>query len=133
MPPSLTKINDEFLRDLEEVSDQVSSLLREVRNSEVDFAGIKTELRVICDSVKELSTIIRGGEKGISLLTRVALLEQQLEQLEKHDDNKRQQQNSLVGIEVAEKAGKWQMRVAIATGILALLASVGTTLIQIFK
>lgn len=143
MPPSLTKINngdghtlDEFIRDIENISDQVSDLLKEVREGEIDFAAIKTELKILCNDVKNLSSIIRDGNNGQSLLTRVALLEQQLENIEKEnnklDENKRAQQSSLVNIEVAEKAGKWQLRVAMATGVLGLVASIITTIVQIF-
>lgn len=118
---------EEFIKDLEATSDQVQKLLDEVRESEVDFAAIKTELRILCERVKELSAIIRDGEGGISLLTRLALLEQKFTQLEKilekHDagDTKAVEANT---------AGKWQMKIAVATGVLSL---VGTLVHLLFK
>lgn len=143
MPPSLTKINgdahtlEQFIKDLEFTSRQVEDLLREVRGSELDFVSFKTELRILCDNVKELSTIIRDGDGDGSLLTKFALLKQRVDTLEKdinknHDD-KRVQQISLASIEVAEKSGKWQLRVSMIAGGLALIGTIASEIFHYYK
>jgi adenine deaminase len=144
MPPSIPRISngeahliDQFIKDLEGTADQVQKLLDTVRASELDFAAIKTELRLLCINVKEISSILRDGDGGVSLITRIALLEQRVKELEKDLDKKddlvKTTNNSLVEINVADKHGKWQLRMALATGILGLIGSIIAALANHFK
>lgn len=131
------RLIDEFIKDLEATSEQVQKLLDTVRASELDFAAIKTELRILCENVKDISSLLRDGEGGVSLITRITLLEHKAKELEKNiekkEDNARTTQQSLAEIEIADKTGKWQMRTALATGIIGLLASAITLIFQMFK
>ncbi len=142
MPPlGPTKNNDppkieEFIRDLEATADLVQKVLSDLRENEIDFVAIKTELRILCENVKEISSIIRDGDGGVSLVTKVALLEQRIKELEKDSTSKetdyRAQQISLAEIEVADKKGKWEMRTAVAVGIIGLLTTIATILVKVF-
>ena len=90
MSPSIPRISngdaqiiEEFIKDLEATSEQVQKLLDTVRSSELDFAAIKTELRILCENVKDISYLLRDGDGGVSLITKIALLEQKVKELEK--------------------------------------------------
>lgn len=128
---------EEFIKDLEATSEQVQKLLETVRSSELDFAAIKTELRILCENVKDISSLLRDGDGKVSLVTRIVLLEQKLHNLERDmerkDSHSKTAQQSLAEIVVADKTGKWQMRTALATGIIGLLASVLTLIVQSMK
>lgn len=123
---------EKFIKDLEATSDQVQRLLDTVRASELDFAAIKTELRILCENVKDISFLLRGGDGSVSIVTRFALLEQKVKDFEKDIDKKEETskftQKSLSEIVIADKQGSWQMKVALATGIISLLAQIVTTI-----
>ena len=72
---------EEFIKDLELTALQVQKLLEEIRDSKIDFAAIKTELKFLLDNVKELSIIIRDGGGSGSVLTRLALIERSIEDI----------------------------------------------------
>lgn len=148
MSPSNTRISngdaqliEEFIRDLEATSDQVQKLLDTVRSSELDFAAIKTELRILCENVKDISFLLRDGEGGNSVITRIFLLEQRLKELEKdfektnqkEKDSETSNQKSFTDIILADKQGKWQMKIAMATGIIGALTSIVTMIANHLK
>lgn len=152
---SLDSLED-FLRELHEISEEVSGMLEEWRGNEIDFRVLKGELSSLANSVKLLSTQIKGDPNNLSILTRMTVLEEKLENLQeekrkleeekkkwqeekqqyqkKHDDEKEEkriQQVSLANIEIADKTGKWQFKLALATGVFALLTSVIHVIIKI--
>lgn len=155
MSPSIPRISngdaqmiEEFIKDLEATSEQVQKLLDTVRASELDFAAIKTELRILCENVKDISSLLRDGDGGVSLVTRIALLEQKIKELEKDIERDQEKKDgmdrvthkSLSDIILAEKAekaadtkGKWELRIALATGIISLLTSVIATIAAHYK
>lgn len=140
-PPNRTISGDraieEFINDLEATSDQVKKLLDTVRAGELDLTALKTELRILCENVKDLSSLIRGGDGGMPLITRIALLEEKLKDLEKDidkkDENAKTTQQSLADIVVADKTGSWQMKTAFATGIVGVLATLATVIAELLK
>jgi chromosome segregation ATPase len=79
--------NDLFLERLAEGLDSTSklthALLSEIRDSEADFASIKTELSILRENVKGLSEIVREGNGATSILTRIALIEARIQNIEK--------------------------------------------------
>jgi chromosome segregation ATPase len=72
---------------LDSTSKLTHALLNEIRDSEADFASIKTELAMLRENVKGLSSIVREGNGAASLLTKIALIEQKLETIDKWLDN----------------------------------------------
>jgi hypothetical protein len=127
---------EEFVKDLEATTLQVQSLLQDIRESEVEFATIKTELRIFIEHVKELSSIIREGDGGSSLLTRIALVEKSVTEIEawvKTTNQKKDTQSTTAHttLQVADKTGRWQLMTAIATGVLALITSTITLLFNL--
>lgn len=126
----------EFIKNLEATADQVKNLLNEVRESEIDFAAVKNELRHLCEQVKELHATM-SGQGGISLVTRIILLETKLQQYEKDLDklieNKQEIEKAEINLKTVEKTGKWQTIVALVTGSLALVTVIITSIIELFK
>ncbi len=140
MPPSPNKqssfdqaLLDQFIRDLESTSEVLEKLLDQIQESEVDLAAHKTELRILCEEVKRLSTIVRG-EGGISLVTRMALIEQRMIELEKDWQEKKNEdkedRKSLVEVKLADKKGKWELYTILVTGVIGIIASIVSMIFQ---
>jgi len=60
----------------------IQALLKEIRDDTIVQAALKTEMKTLRENVSMLSNIIRGGDNGGSLLTEVALLKRQTDELE---------------------------------------------------
>lgn len=75
------KLFDEFVKTLETTTEQVILLLTDINNSKVELAEIKTELKFLIDNVKELSSIIKDSSNGKSVLTRIVLIEMEINQI----------------------------------------------------
>ena len=63
------------------------ALLEEIKGSEADFAVIKTELSILRENVKSLSEIVREGNGATSLITKISLIDQKIQDLYKWIDN----------------------------------------------
>jgi len=150
---------EEFIKDLESTTEKVQILLEEIRDSKIKFAAINTELKFLLDNVKELSSIIKDGGNSGSILTRLALieasvcdikthidkdsnediallmrivaLEQKIEIITLYVDEHRKSLNTKTSVEVTDKAGKWKLYVAIATGTFTLIGTLAALLIAL--
>jgi chromosome segregation ATPase len=78
---------EKLAEGLDSTSQLTHALLTEIRESEADFAAIKTELAILRENVKGLSSIVREGNGATSLLTKIALIEQKLDSIDKWVDN----------------------------------------------
>lgn len=142
MPPSPKQNNidqvilEQFIRDLESTSEALEKLLDQVQESSIDLAAHKTELRILCEEVRRLSNIVRG-EGGISLVTRMALIEQRMQELEKDWQEKKHEEKSdrksLVEVQLADKQGKWKVYTLLVTGVIGIITTVVTFIVQNFK
>ena len=66
------------------LSDQIlQNLLKELKTSQADSAKIKSELNSLHENVKGLSKVIRDGNGDMSILTKLALLDQKITTIEK--------------------------------------------------
>ena len=145
-------IIDGFIKDLENTAEQVQKLLEEIRDSKISVVSIKSEVKFLIETVKELSYIIRDGNGAKSILTRLALiektiediknyiekdsyngsaiemrvllLEQKIETLISYIESKKKEEDNNNKITVINSAGKWKLYVAIATGIFTLIGSI---------
>lgn len=144
---------DEFIKELDHTAQQVQDLLKEIRDSRVDAATIKTELKYLVNNVRELSAIIRNGGDSGSVLTRLALLEQSVKELKEYV-NKDADAGSETNIRIAlleqkvdilvskkdivtkkkpeDPEGRWKLYIVIASGVFTLLGSIAAALLQYF-
>ena len=53
----------EFIKDLENTANQVQQLLIEIRDSKVDFATVRTELKFVVENVKQLCKFVHEYTK----------------------------------------------------------------------
>lgn len=121
------------MRSLENTTTLVQRLVDDIREGEIDFATLKTELRILVGNVKELSGLSRDSEDSISELnTKVAVLERIVEEIEDWIKNRQQKDNSDIPLKVAEKAGRWQTITAITTGVLGLTTAIITLIVNLF-
>ena len=90
-PPNKDTSSSELLLNrlsegLDGTTKMVQSLLLDLKDSEIDFASMKTELSILKENVKGLSEVIRDGGTS-SILTRCALIEQNVDNIKKWMDN----------------------------------------------
>lgn len=87
---SETKTNEILLARLAEGLDSTAqltqALLSDLKESEDDFAVMKTELNILKENVQGLSDLVRDGGTT-SLLTKIALVEQSISNIKKWVDN----------------------------------------------
>ena len=72
---------------LDSTTNLTRALLSEIKESEGDFAAIKTELTILRENVKGLSSIVREGNGETSLITKMALIEKEVKDISKWTDN----------------------------------------------
>lgn len=71
---------------LDSTAKMTQALLSDLRESELDFSAMKTELNILKENVKGLAELIRDGGTS-SLLTKVALIEQSIDSIDKWMNN----------------------------------------------
>lgn len=71
---------------LDSTAQMTQALLQDLRESEADFAAVKTELNLLKENVKGLSEVLRDGGAS-AIVTRVALIEQNIDTIKKWMDN----------------------------------------------
>jgi chromosome segregation ATPase len=70
---------------LDSTAKMTQALLSDLREGEADFAAMKTELNILKDNVKGLAELVRDGGAS-SILTKVALIEQNIDNIKKWID-----------------------------------------------
>ncbi len=80
MSPS--RKDDEMFEVSGALSRLVQSLIGEVRDNSVALATFSSELRAVRDNVNDLNKIVKDGGKHEPLVTKIALIEQSLEEIE---------------------------------------------------
>jgi seryl-tRNA synthetase len=71
---------------LDSTAKMTEALLSDLRESETDFAAMKTELVILKENVKGLSELIKDGGTS-ALITRAALIEQNIKNIKKWVDS----------------------------------------------
>jgi transcription elongation GreA/GreB family factor len=71
---------------LDSTAKMTQALLSDLRESEADFAAMKTELNILKENVRGLSELLRDGGTS-AIMTRVALIEQSIENIKAWMDN----------------------------------------------
>lgn len=115
-----------LFKEIESAVAQVNSLVETVRKGDIEFASLRTELRILYENVRDITALLRGADGKASILTRLALLEQQITNLQKDmkDDDE---------IKSANITGQWQMKTALVTGVIGLFAAIISVLFTLSK
>ncbi len=155
-PTNKTELIEELIKDIENTAEQVHELLTELNESKIELAVLKTELKTIVESVKDLSQIIRSGSNdSICITSRVALVEQAIKEIKEqliievkeYKDVSikaallEQRVNSILKMfenyntkqqskDLTITNGKWQLYVATLSGMLALIGVILTFFLQ---
>lgn len=134
MPPSRVsteRIIQDFGQSLDFTNELVQNLLKDLQDSAIDFTQLRTELNNLISSFKELSQSLKSTDTRISDINlKFALMEQHIKQLENKlsemDKDKKQH-------DLADKTGKWQMKVALTAGAISFITAIISILYQILK
>ena len=121
--------------DLSDLSQLIESLLREIKDNSVTLATFNAELQNLRETVRGLSGVIKDGNGKESLLTRVSLLENEIESArklaEKQVDQIEKLKEGSQALVVDEHKGhrelvgkKWAFWGAVVAALLGLGASV---------
>lgn len=109
MASSTENNNEELVKDLAKslqiTSTLMQSLLTEIRQNSTSLAVLKEKLEALKDNVDGLSSIVRNGNGTGSLVTRVALVEQSIKNIEESLDDFNKELNEEV-LTVQEKEEK---------------------------
>lgn len=78
-------IIDQLTQELGSTSEIAQNLVQEMKDNGGDFSGIKSELKNLRENVRGLSSLIREGQGDAFLvvITKIALLEQRIETMER--------------------------------------------------
>lgn len=120
----------DFTKTLELTTELVQQLISDIREGEINFSALSTELKGLVDSVRENAEFVRGNEVEINdLKLKIALLERSVRDLEKWVDSKKQSENqSITSLAVADRSGRWQFFAILTTGFLTLVGTIITIL-----
>lgn len=77
------KTPEDFMSELQATSNQLRALLVEINETQVDFESIKAEMKNLIENFEVLSNIIRQNDGSISILSRLALIEISLREIDK--------------------------------------------------
>lgn len=81
-------VNDLMLKHLMEgmvnTGAMTDLLLKTVQDTTINLATLKTELSILRDNVKSISSIVQEGNGNVSILTKIALVEQKLDSIDKY-------------------------------------------------
>lgn len=104
-----------LLHKLNETSELINDLMRQMRDNEVSLAEAKTELTQIRTNLDGLSHIVRDDNGSKSLITRLTLLEQMVSMLQKQIES-----------DASDARGgrqmRWEMVVAVVGALLGACA-----------
>lgn len=127
----------DFVKTLELTTELVQQLIADIKDGEINFSALKTELKNLVDNVKDTSALVKGTETRLQdLKLKVALLEKSVADLEEWSKDKQQKETlNVTSLAVADRTGKWQFAAIITTGLLTLVTTVVTILFNmgIFK
>jgi len=80
------KLAEELAKSLESATTLMQDLLGDIKDNATSLALVKAKLESLSSSVEALSHIVREGNGKGSMITRLALAEKTLEDIEEHFD-----------------------------------------------
>lgn len=147
--------------ELTAVAELAQSLILELKSFGSNHENLKSQFQAVAHDVDRLSSIIRDGNGKPSILTAVALLEHDINVLKKdmekieatvadNIEHLRQDVHDYRGIKIAvdeiikwkdelskndveHTRGRWQLRVAVLGGTIAVLTAMANIIVQIIN
>src|SRR5271157_60330 len=88
------KIPPEILKSLETVTLLMENILADIKDHSTSLAIVKTKLEDLTENVEVLSHVVRDGNGQGSMVTRIALAEKSLEDMEEQINELKDEVNS---------------------------------------
>lgn len=131
-----SRLIDTFIRGLEETKTITQNLQNAVYASGVSIKGLEKDVAAMDQNLDWLIKTIRDENGDRSVIARLLILENQsrstMEWVEAQKKKEENKTTSLDNIQVETHKGKWQLKLALATGGLGLLTTIITTIISLF-
>ncbi|SRR6266581_600069 len=125
-----------FTKGFEETKTITQNLQSENKSSALALADVRTELNIIHQHTDWLIKNVRdeGGDR--SVMSRLLTLEKDMEDVEEwiieQKKEKESKSKSIETLASEDHKGKWQLRIALATGCVGFIATVITALLGFF-
>lgn len=84
MPSSRNNIAEDLAKSLEAATTLMQDLLGDIKDNALSLADLKAKLESLTNNVETLSYIVRDGNGKGSMITRLALVEKSIEDMEDH-------------------------------------------------
>jgi hypothetical protein len=130
------RLIDTFIRGLEETKTITQNLQNAVYTSSVSIKGLEKDVTAMNENLDWLIKTVRDENGDRSVIARLIILENQsrqtnewVEAQKKREENKT---TSLDNIQIETHKGKWQLKLALATGALTLITTIIATVIGLF-
>lgn len=131
-----SRLIDTFIRALEETKTITQSLQNAVHNSGLSIKGLEKDVAAMDQNLDWLLKAIRDENGDRSVLARLIILENQskstMEWVEGQKKKEEKKSSTIDIITTEEHRGKWQLKLALATGSLGLIATIITTIVELF-
>jgi septal ring factor EnvC (AmiA/AmiB activator) len=133
MPPAKNDLaNQELIKNLDVTHQLVRQLISDLREGEIDFAKLSTELNHLIAQFKELShSLDQTDDLILNINLKIALLEKSVNDLENWvKEYKQKEQVQAMQTQIADKRGRWQMFAAVASGVIGIIGSLVSIIIN---
>ena len=114
------ELAEDLAKSLNAVTILTQSLLGEIRDNATSLAVLKEKFDTLSENLEVLSKIIRMGNGSRSLLTRVALLEKSIEDIEEEITKVEDSVGKVEGINKNISMNIWKIGAIVLPGIIAL-------------
>ena len=123
-PPMSKIVIQTMIKGLEESKKSIEGIRGNVHNIDVSMSTISTKTDTMEGNVQQLLKLVRDGNGQKSLISRVTDIENEQKSIQSFID---EQKNS----KKTETAGKWQLKVAVVMGSLALIGTIASAIIEL--
>lgn len=122
--PHISKIVvSTMIRGLEEAKTSMQNMQKEIHTMELSISEIKGVLKSSTADVNALLKIIRDGNGKEPLIDRVAKIENNISSINEFISEQKE-------VTKEKTKGLWQVKVALATGILGLIGTIVTSILS---
>lgn len=130
------RLIDTFIRGLEETKTITQNLQNAVYASGVSIKGLEKDVAAMDQNLDWLIKTVRDENGDRSVIARLIMLENQnrtamewIETQKKKEESKSKEMNNITN---EDQKGKWQLKLALSTGALGLIATIITTIISFY-